>query len=202
MSQNIFLQEMKATVAFFDMREFSNMCSRMGPLDLGVALGRYYQHVEDQIREHQGRLIKFISDAVLVFFPSAGDADHAGNALTMVQTLLERAPLWSAESVREGLPPMTYSIGLATGTVLHGDVGTNRQRVFDVLGQPVTLAKRLARLATVRGTPHLVTASCVWASGTAIPTIEVEGAEFGKEPIRLYRALTTQEIIKQESTKE
>ena len=193
MSENIFLQEMQATVVFFDVRRFSRLTASLGPTDLAVALGVFYRHVEEHVLGQGGRVVKFISDAVLALFPSVGGADHAGQALSMLGTLGERAGDWHAGNRERGLPELVYSVGAATGAVLHGELGTDRLRAFDALGRPVTLAVKLAQLATVRDVPHLVTGGTVEAASADVPCIEVEGFEFADEPVRLYRELGSRE---------
>jgi adenylate cyclase len=193
MSENIFLQEMRATVALFDVRRFGHLSTQFGPMDLGVALNRFYRHVEQAVLAHEGRIVKFISDAVLVLFPSIGDVDHATRGLKLVRQVGAQAPAWYEENVGLGLPSLEYSVGMATGTLLHGNLGTDRQHAFDVLGRPVNLAFKLAHLATVRGVPHLVDTQCVNAAREEIPCIEVEGAEIGGEKERLYRILSEEE---------
>jgi adenylate cyclase len=194
MSENIFLQEMPATVAYFEVREFSNIVSSHGPMDLGVSLGRYYRHLEEGVLGSKGRVVKFVSGAVLVLFPSVSDADHAGRALTMVRGLLAEAPGWCKENQSHGLPAMEYTMGLATGSVLYGELGTDNLRAFDALGAPVTLATQLARLAGARGTSHLMAASTREATEQEITCIEVEGVDFAGSPVRLFRVLAQDEL--------
>jgi adenylate cyclase len=193
MSENIFLQEMHATVVFFDVRRFSQLAASLSPTDLAVALGAFYRHVEDHVQKEGGRVVKFISDAVLTLFPSVGGVDHAGKALSMLRTLTEQADAWHARNRELGLPELVYSAGAAMGPVLHGELGTDRLRAFDALGRPVTLAVKLAQLSTMRGVPHLVTGATIKAATADVPCIEVEGFEFADRPVRLYRVLGPQE---------
>lgn len=198
MRQNIFLQEMPATVVFFDVRRWSLISSQLGPMDLGVALGRFYRHVEQHVLDNEGRVVKFISDAVLALFPSIGDVDHAGRALRMLRGLGPATPAWLDENLQMGQPNMEYSVGVATGNVLYGELGTERQRAFDVLGRPVNLAIKLARLATVRATPHLVAEACLRTAADEVASIELEGAEVGDQKLRLFRVLTDEEAAERE----
>jgi adenylate cyclase len=194
MSDKIFLQEMTSSVAFFDVRRFSVMSAQLGPVDVGVALRRYYEHVEGGVLSRDGRIVKFMSDGVLAIFPSVGDKDHAGNALAAVRDLGAAAGEWLEENQRMDLPALEYSIGVASGGVLYGELGTAKLRAFDVLGLPVIQAIRLARLATVRSTPHLIAGSSIGASRLQVPSIELEGVEIGKERVRLYRLLSGREL--------
>ncbi len=90
-----------------------------------------------------------------------------------------------------GLPVMVYSVGVASGGVLFGELGTARQRAYDVLGNPVTTAIRLSRLATVRGVPHVIGSTTIQAlrDQPGARAIEVEGAEVSGKMLRLYRLL-------------
>lgn len=199
MSEKVFLQEMEATVAFFDMRQFSVMSAQLGPVDLGVALRRYYEHVEEGILQHNGRVVKFMSDGVLALFVALSQRDHAASALQMLRGLEQRVPAWLEENARMGLPLMVYSVGVASGGVLFGELGTARLRAYDVLGNPVTTAIRLARLATTRAAPHLIASWTVQALHEAAPVIEVEGAELGSKKMRLYRLLAEAEAVEDKS---
>jgi adenylate cyclase len=189
MSDKVFLQEMEATVVFFDMRQFSVMSAQLGPVDLGVALRRYYEHVEEGILQHNGRIVKFMSDGVLALFMALSQRDHAASALQMLRGLEHRVPAWLEENARMGLPVMVYSIGVASGGVLCGELGTARLRAYDVLGNPVTTAIRLSRLATTRGVPHIIASGTIQALREAAPVIEIEGAELSNKKVRLYRLL-------------
>jgi len=194
MGETIFLQEMTASVAFFDVRRFSVMSAQLGPVDVGVALRRYYEHIEAAVAAHDGRIVKFMSDSVLVLFPSVGNKDHAGNALAALRDLALSMDAWLEENQKLALPSLEYSAGVSAGGLLYGELGTARLRAFDVLGLPVIQAIRLARLATARSAPHLIAASCVGAARASVPSIEVEGVEIGKERVRLYRLLTGSEL--------
>jgi adenylate cyclase len=193
MSDKVFLQEMEATVAFFDIRQFSLISSQLGPVDIAVALRRYYEHVEEGVLANEGRIVKFMSDGVLSLFMAIARRDHAADALKMVRGRESVQQGWLEENARLGLPVMQYSVGIASGGVLYGELGTARQRAYDVLGNPVTLAIKLARMATIRGTPHLISSTTVQAQREAVAAIEVEGAELGTRKVRLYRLLSDRE---------
>ena len=194
MSDKIFLQEISASVAYFDVRGFTSMVAQLSPVDLAVALGRYYEHVEKSVIDNDGRVVKLMYDHVLALFPSVSSKDHAGNGLAALKQLRDRNSAWLADNEKMGLPIMEFSGGLASGTLLFGELGTPRQRAHDLLGQPVALAIRLARLATERGTPHLISASTIAAARQPHSAIEVDGAELGGQRLRIYRLLTQDEI--------
>jgi adenylate cyclase len=195
MSEKIFLQEMVATAAFFDVRRFSVMAAQLGPVDVGVVLRRYYEHIEAAVLAHEGRILKFMSDGVLALFPSIGDRDHAGDGLAALRRLGSELAGWLAENERLRLPVIEYSSGMASGALLYGELGTAKLRAIDALGMPVIHAIRLSRLATIRKVPHLVAASTIQAARRPedAPSIETEDAEIGAQRVRLFRLLGERE---------
>ena len=183
----LFLQEIDATVVVHDLRAFSTLAAQLGPVDLGLVLSRFYEYVAGAVEPHGGRLVKFIGDAVLSVFLGAGDVDYRGRALEAIHNTLRQQDAWLEENARRDLPLLDYSIGAASGAILAGDVGTSKLRFYDVLGEPVNVAFRLAGLATDRHTPHLLTADVFEHARARQPGIEVEGVELGGKRIRLFR---------------
>ena len=92
---------------------------------------------------------------------------------------------WADAGVADGMPALIYSVAAAAGTVLAGQLGTAKRRQFDVLGEPASVAARLAVVATQREVSHLVTADC--CAGLPGPAVEAEPIELGGKGYRLYR---------------
>jgi adenylate cyclase len=182
-----FLQEVEATLVVHDLRHFSALTVQLGPVDLGIALSRYYEHVAAAIEPHGGRLVKFVGDAVMSVFLGATEVDHRGNALEAVRATLRSREAWLAENTERGVPMLDYSIGVASGEVLAGDVGTSKLRFYDVLGEPVNVAFRLVGVATDRHVSHVVTADAYEKARARPPGIEIEAIELGGKRIRLFR---------------
>jgi adenylate cyclase len=183
----LFLQEVEATVVVHDLRQFSALTVQLGPVELAVALARYYEHVGAAVEPHGGRLFKFVGDAVMSVFVGPTDIDHRGNALAAVKSTLEGREAWLAENAKRDLPVLDYSIGVASGAVLAGDVGTPKLRNYDVLGEPVNTAFRLVGVATDRHLSHVVTSDAYENARTRPPGIEIDAIELGGKRIRLFR---------------
>jgi adenylate cyclase len=183
----LFLQEVEATAVCHDLRSFSTLAAQLGPVELGLVLSRFYEHVAESIEPHGGRIVKFVGDAVLSVFLGAGEHDHRGRALEAVLATLRRRDAWLKENASRELPILEYSIGAASGNVLAGDVGTSRLRFYDVLGEPVNVAFRLVGVATDRHASHLLTADLYEHARARPPGIEVDAVELGGRRIRLYR---------------
>jgi class 3 adenylate cyclase len=92
-----------------------------------------------------------------------------------------------AENVSRGLPVLDYKMGVASGAVLAGELGTSRMHFYDVLGEPVNIAFRLVGVATDRHASHLVAAPAYEDARARPPGIEVEAIELVGKRVRLYR---------------
>jgi adenylate cyclase len=185
--RTLFLQEVDATVVLADVRDFSPLAQQLGPVDLGLALSRFYEHVGGVIEGHHGRIVKFIGDGVLGAFIGG---DHRLNALEAVAEMVKTRQKFLDENVAQKLPVLDYAIGAASGTVLAGELGTDKLRFYDVLGQPVNQAFRVCALATRRSVSNLVDAA-TW-EGTKTPgrrpeAIETDAVEFGADKVRLFK---------------
>jgi adenylate cyclase len=181
----MFLQEIEATVVVVDLKGFGVLAAQLGPVELGLELGRFYEHAAAHVRGEGGRVVKFVGDAVLAVF--LGQSDHAGAALRAIQSAVAAREPWLNDSASRGRPLLDYTVGATTGLVLAGDVGIPQMRSYDVLGQTVNFAFRLSALAASRGVTHLVTAATFEHAKQPLPGIEVEGVEFAGKTLRLFR---------------
>lgn len=182
----MYLQELEATAIYFDMKRFGVIAAQLGPVELGLALSRYYEHCSEHVEKHGGRVVKFMGDSVLCAFLGTGAKKHRTSAIAALGDTLRSLPAWLEDNAKRSLPVMEYTVGAATGPVLAGDVGTARLKFYDILGEPVKLAQQLARLATTRGDSHLVAVS-TFEGVESVARVEVEPAEFGHRRLRLYR---------------
>lgn len=187
MGSTLFLQETEATVVIFDLRGFADLAGRLSPVELGAALGRFYEHTESIVLGSGGRVIKFMGDIVMAAWLATGAEDHRREALDALRAAHAERPRWIQEGLDQGQPLLDYSVAAASGPVLVGHIGTERMRTFDVLGEPVSVARKLTLVATTRGLDHLVTAEALASKAGRIPAVEVEGIELGGKLIRLFR---------------
>jgi len=185
----MFLQEVDATVVLADVRDFSPLAAQLGPVDLGLALSRFYEHLGEIIEKHHGRIVKFIGDGVLAVFIRGGTRDHRLNALDAVAEAVTTRQAFLDENVKLKLPVLDYSVGAASGSVLAGEMGTQKLRFYDVLGQPVNQAFRLTSLAARRNVSNLVAADTYEAAGreNRPAAVEQDLVEIGADKLRLFK---------------
>lgn len=144
------------TIFFMDMVGFTTISEEMGP-KLVPYLGKYLSCMSDVIVKHQGTIDKYIGDAVMAFWGAPHyNEDHAVNccraAVECMQELESLREQWP-EKFRAGLG---IRIGLNTGRVIVGNIGSNSRLNYTVLGDPVNLAARLEAAAKDYGVSCLI----------------------------------------------
>jgi adenylate cyclase len=184
----MFLQVVDATVLLADLRNFSPLAAQLGPVELGLALSRFYEHVGAVVEKHHGRIVKFIGDGVLTVFVGPS-AENRARALNTVAELVRSRQAFLDENFKVHLPVLDYSVGAASGTLLAGELGTDKLRFYDVLGQPVNHAFRLTALAGRRNVTNLVDSATIEgiAAADRPPAIETDAVELGDDKHRLFK---------------
>src|SRR5262249_43902902 len=118
-------EKRELTVLFSDIRGFTSMSEAMAPEDLVKLLNGYFTEMTQEIFEHKGSLDKYIGDAIMaVFGAPIADPAHprlaCRAALEMMRALDELRPKW----VAEGLPAIDIGIGINTGPMIVGNMGS------------------------------------------------------------------------------
>lgn len=158
------------TILFADIRGFTARSEKSTPEAMIALLNRYYAEVSAAIHGRGGAIDKFIGDGLMATFgvPQPLPAPQR-NALEAAQDMLVRLVRLNAELQAEGLEPLEIGIGIHTGEVLAGYVGTRRRRDFTVIGDPVNTASRLEGMSKTLGYPvvcsHEVAAAVGFAAG-------------------------------------
>ena len=145
------------TVLFSDVVGFTSISEALNPKDLSAFINEYLTSMSLVIREHRGTLDKYIGDAIMAFWGApVADAEHARqgvlSALGMQARLLEINDLIRSR----GWPPIRIGIGVNSGTMSVGDMGSKIRRAYTVMGDAVNLASRLEALTRVYGVGVIV----------------------------------------------
>jgi len=155
------------TVLFSDIRGFSAFAEGMGPEALASFLGEYLTPMTDLVLESGGTLDKYIGDAVMAIWAAPVDVpDHAARAcdvaLRMQEALVDLNRKWKAE----GKPQIAIGIGINTGAMSVGNMGTQARFDYTVLGDQVNLGARLEALTKEYGVDILVGEATAKAAGS------------------------------------
>ncbi|HTT17370.1 MAG TPA: adenylate/guanylate cyclase domain-containing protein [Candidatus Sulfotelmatobacter sp.] len=137
-------EEKELTVLFSDIRKFTTISEGLTPDELVQLLNEYFGQMTDIVFATDGTLDKYIGDAIMAFWGSPyPQADHAFRgcscALQMVRGLAKLNAKWKGS----GRPPISIGIGLNTGLVNVGNMGSARRLSWTVMGDNVNLASRL-----------------------------------------------------------
>ncbi|OFW34560.1 MAG: hypothetical protein A3J28_09465 [Acidobacteria bacterium RIFCSPLOWO2_12_FULL_60_22] len=147
-------EEVDLTVMFSDIRGFTSISEKLTPTELTELLNEYLNAMTEIIFQNQGTLDKYIGDAVMAFWgrPFLDLHDHAAcacrAALAMGDQLRELNRGWADR----GRPPMRIGIGLNTGPMMVGNMGSTRRFNYTVMGDHVNLGSRLEGLNKDYGT--------------------------------------------------
>jgi adenylate cyclase len=156
------------TLLFCDLQGFSALGERLPPLALRDLLNQFFSTATRIIHAEGGTLDKFIGDAVMAFWGAPQrQADHAERAVRAAVALKAAAGPLNASLAAQGLPSLKFGIGLATGVVCVGDLGSNLRRSYTAVGDAVNLAARIEALTREWGCGLLIADSTRQACGEA-----------------------------------
>lgn len=132
------------TALFADIRGFTAIAETMRPEAVAELLTEYFNEMVEVVFEHGGTLDKFIGDALLAVWgaPLSG-ADDADRAVRAALGMQERLAALNRRWAAEGRPPLAIGVGLSTGPVFAGYLGSERRLEYSVIGDAVNVASRL-----------------------------------------------------------
>ena len=148
------------TVMFCDMRGFTAMSERMEPLQLQALLNDVFSQLTQIIRKQRGTIDKYMGDCVMAFWGApVATPDHATLAVTAAVEMASAIALINDRHRERGLPEIGVGIGLNTGIMCVGDMGSDIRRSYTVIGDAVNLGSRLEGLSKHYGTSIVVSES-------------------------------------------
>ncbi len=182
------------SLMFCDIRGFTALAEGLPPERLRELVNRFFTAMTRAIRAERGTLDKYIGDALMAFWGApVADADHARRAVRAALAMAERLPAINAEAAALGLPAIGLGIGLNTGEVCVGDMGSEIRRSYTVMGDAVNLASRIEGLTRHYGLAILAGERTRVACGDAdVAWIEVDRVRVkGRaEPVTLFTPLS------------
>ena len=133
------------TVLFSDVRGFTTISESLSPEDLAVYINDYLTTMSLVIREgHRGTLDKYIGDAIMAFWGAPmGDPAHARNALLAAMDMQKAAATLNEKFKAKGWPTFKIGVGVNSGVMRVGNMGSQIRRAYTVMGDPVNLGSRL-----------------------------------------------------------
>ncbi len=150
-------QRKDLTMLFSDLRSFTNLSEKLGAKDTSILLNIYFDAMIPIVFHHKGTLDKLMGDAVMAFYGAPlALPDHPVMAAKTALVMLEKIEDLKANSNIKGAEDLSAGIGLNTGVVTVGNLGSNEFMDYTIIGDAVNLASRLEGLNKVYGTKIII----------------------------------------------
>lgn len=189
-------QAQEATVLFSDIRRFTTIAEQIGARRTVEMLNAYFTDMVEVVLRHNGLLDKYIGDAIMAVFgaPVVSPRD-ADNAVSVAVEMLQALHQFNHRRRRDGSDDIAIGIGVASGEVIAGSVGSTKRMDYTVIGDTVNLAARLEGANKYFGTSVLLAESTVALLSAppalrVIDRIRVKGKD---TPLEVFEPLTYHE---------
>lgn len=140
------------TIMFADVRGFTTISEGLEANDLREYINLYLTAMSENIRGNRGTLDKYIGDCVMAFWGApVALPDHATRGVATALLMQVTAEKLNGDFIARGWPPLKIGIGLNTGEVRVGDMGSKIRKAYTVMGDPVNLASRLEGITKAYG---------------------------------------------------
>jgi len=180
------------TVLFSDIRSFTSISEGLSAEELKQMLNEYFTPITQIIFENEGTIDKYVGDMVMAFWGAPlEDPEHRKHAIEASIAMLEKTEALKAEFRAKGFPEVNIGVGINSGQMNVGDMGSVYRRAYTVLGDAVNLSSRLESLTKFYGVKCLVGEETIRGleeeySFREIDRIQVKGKE---EPVNVYEPI-------------
>jgi adenylate cyclase len=191
------------TAVFTDIKGFSTISEKLTPEDLVRLLNQYLSSMSDIILDLKGTIDKYEGDAIIAFFGAPLDlADHAARACHSAVSMKKMEQALNQKFLSAGVAPspLLTRVGLNTGDMVVGNMGTERKMDYTIIGDAVNLAARLEGVNKQYGTWVCASEDTATAAGDGflfrrLDRIRVVGKS---QPIRLFELVDEKSLLPEE----
>ncbi|MCZ7654251.1 MAG: adenylate/guanylate cyclase domain-containing protein [Rhodocyclaceae bacterium] len=179
------------TVLFSDVRGFTTISEGLSPENLVRLMNIYLTAMTELLRKNRGTVDKYIGDAVMAFWGApVADADHARHAVITAMEMQAALPTVNRTLAQHGWPELHIGVGVNTGEMTVGDMGSTVRQAYTVMGDAVNLGSRLEGITKQYGVGILVGETTRKAIKDIVfrevDRVQVKGKE---EPVAIYEPL-------------
>jgi adenylate cyclase len=182
----------EVTVMFSDIRRFTSMTEGLGAGGTVDMLNEYFTEMVDVVLRYNGLLDKYIGDAIMAVFgaPLTGP-DDANNAVNAAVEMMQTLRGFNQKRIAAEQEPLDIGIGIATGDVIAGSVGSIKRMDYTVIGDAVNLAARLESANKFYGTSVLLSEATVaqLSSAEGLREIDLLRVKGRNEPIAVFEPI-------------
>ena len=181
-------QSRDMTVLFSDIRGFTNFSENLSPAELAEVLNAYLSTMTHIVQHQRGTIDKYIGDAIMAFWNAPVDlSDHASRAVQTALDMQAALPQLNEEFAARGWPDVQIGVGVNTGRMSVGNMGSEFRMSYTVMGDAVNLGSRLEGITKQYGVGILVTQTTVEADPVhvfmKVDDVRVKGKE---TPVAIY----------------
>lgn len=145
------------SVLFSDIRSFTTISEALSAAELKTLLNDFFTPITEIIFKHNGTIDKYVGDMVMAFWGAPlDDPEHRSNAVRCALEMLDKVDELKAEFSERGYPEVNIGVGINTGFMNVGDMGSTYRRSYTVLGDAVNLGSRLEGLTKFYGIRLLI----------------------------------------------
>ena len=170
-------QRREMSVLFSDIRGFTTVSEKGQPEDIVHMLNEYFTRMVAIVFHHQGTVDKFVGDMVMALFGAPlDDPHHADHAVEAALDMIEQLQALNVKWAAEGKEALDIGIGINTGPMIAGNIGSDQIMSYTVIGDSVNLGSRLESLNKQYGTRIIIsdaTRSCLTGAYTFRPLGDV-----------------------------
>ncbi|MCP5367138.1 MAG: response regulator [Hyphomicrobiales bacterium] len=185
-------KDQNVSVLFSDVRNFTSLAENLGARGTVTMLNAYFEDMVDVVFAHGGILDKYIGDAIMAVFgaPFAGPED-ADNAVAVANGMQVALRAFNARYGQPGRQPIEIGVGVATGEVVVGNLGSTKRMEYTVIGDSVNLASRLEGANKFYGTRVLLSEQTVRSltRPAAVREIDLIAVRGQDRPVAVFQAL-------------
>lgn len=190
-------EEKVVTVLFSDVRNFTHLCEGVAPSKILLRLNRYFDVTAEAIESEGGVVDKYIGDAIMALFGAPVHYDDAPQrALKATMKMLEALQTLNQQFIQEGIAPLHIGVGINTGRVVVGNMGSKNRLNYTVIGDAVNLASRLEGLTKVYGLNVIISEftmrACPDYYCREIDIVQVKGKN---KPVKIYTPICLQSAM-------
>lgn len=182
----------EVTILFTDIRDFTRISEDMKAEELSQILNEHFSLIEPIIRKYDGVVNKFLGDSIMAIFGEpVANPNHALNAVKCSQEILKRIKELQSTKTEDGKPKIDIGIGINTGMVFVGNVGTEERFEYTVIGDAVNIASRIESFNRIYKTKCLISENTYNAISEAVDVIKISDVSIrGKaKNIDIYEVL-------------
>jgi adenylate cyclase len=181
-------EELDAVIWFSDLRDSTPLSRALGERRFLELLNDYFESTAGAVLEHGGEVLRFIGDASLAVFPTAGGTARSACQRAVAAARAVRARAAAANSRRQaaGQPPFACGVGLHLGRVLYGNIGTPSRLEFSVIGAAANEAARIESLCKDTGNDVVLSESVAASLGEPCPALGRFDLRGLAQPVQVY----------------